>query len=205
MGLFWVPFGLKPKREAETVKYADINARALAACVDVLLLFCLLNPLFQLVNAKVGVDAVLLGQMQAAGSVAQMMTIIWSFPFIDVWLLERLFEFCVMGALFVSVQIIWGTTPGKWLLGLKIVRVNTLEPIVWWRYVLRFVGYFAALLPLMIGIFWISFNRERRGWQDYVAGTVVIHTRSYGWWKERTTLLYRKLRPRAPSVESSPE
>lgn len=39
---------------------------------------------------------------------------------------------------------------------------------------LRTAGYFVAAAPAMVGIFWAAFNRQHRGWQDFLSGTVVV-------------------------------
>ena len=39
---------------------------------------------------------------------------------------------------------------------------------------LRTAGYFIAAAPAMIGILWAAFNRQHRGWQDFLSGTVVV-------------------------------
>jgi uncharacterized RDD family membrane protein YckC len=66
-----------------------------------------------------------------------------------------------------------GQTPGKWLLGVKVVargggRVTLLRAIV------RVVGYLLSALPLYLGFLWILGSR-RRGWHDLLARTEVVY------------------------------
>lgn len=84
-----------------------------------------------------------------------------------------------------------GQTPGKMLMGAKIVKTNG-KPIGIGRALLRFVVYFLYILLwglassrllvvflVIIGAFLIiAFNKRKRGIHDFVAGTVVINSRA---------------------------
>jgi len=69
-----------------------------------------------------------------------------------------------------------GATPGKMVMGMKIVMVNG-EPIGVGPAFLRWIGYYISFLTLGIGYLMIAFTPQKRGLQDYIAGTVVIKTR----------------------------
>ncbi len=80
----------------------------------------------------------------------------------------------------VSVYLIafwrlWGQTPGKWLLGLKVVRVGG-GPLSLGRAALRSVGYLLSSLPFYAGFLWVL-GPDRRGWHDRIAGTEVVYVR----------------------------
>lgn len=68
----------------------------------------------------------------------------------------------------------WGATPGKRLMGLRIVRSTDLGKISGWRAAGRYFAYLLATLPLGLGLLWVVFNKERRGWHDMLAGTRVL-------------------------------
>lgn len=68
----------------------------------------------------------------------------------------------------------FGTTPGKYLQGLRVVDHRTGERAALWRLVLRYIGYFLSLLPFGLGFLLVLANRERRALHDYIAGTRVI-------------------------------
>ena len=68
-----------------------------------------------------------------------------------------------------------GATPGKMLMGLRVVHDDTAK-IAWPRGVLRYVGYFLSALPLFLGFFWVLGDRQRQGWHDKLARTRVVHT-----------------------------
>jgi uncharacterized RDD family membrane protein YckC len=69
-----------------------------------------------------------------------------------------------------------GATPGKMAVGVKITTVDG-EDIDFGRALLRYVGYIASAIILLIGYLMIAFTREKRGLHDYIAGTVVVKTR----------------------------
>lgn len=72
----------------------------------------------------------------------------------------------------------WQTTPGKFLFKAYVVDAETLGPATIIRYVLRYIGYFLAGLPFLLGVFWVAFDRRKQGWHDKLAGTVVIVRRT---------------------------
>jgi uncharacterized RDD family membrane protein YckC len=71
---------------------------------------------------------------------------------------------------------LFGQTPGKALLGLRIVRADgrrmTLSGAL-----LRYLGYWVSAIPLFLGFAWILVDAERRGWHDRIAGTYVVYVR----------------------------
>ncbi len=199
------PFGLTPKKEDETgPRYADLYPRAVAAAIDLSVLFLVLNDMFHVVSMRLFqlVDRAMVAGIHNGMPLSEVVNVLWASQFAPIWLLNMLFQVVIIGALLVATQIIWGTTAGKWLLGLKIVRAGNHEAISSWRYILRFLGYLLAVAPLMLGIIWMSFNRERRGWHDYIAGTVVLNTRGYGWYKQKFKACYAWLKQRIQTKAS---
>lgn len=86
------------------------------------------------------------------------------------------------GSLFPLVLTLWlwrvrGATPGKMLLGLKIIDLATLGPLTLGQAVGRYLGYFLSLLTLGAGFLWVAIDRRKQGFHDKLSGTVVIHTR----------------------------
>ncbi len=68
-----------------------------------------------------------------------------------------------------------GQTPGKALLGLRVVAVEGKRVSVV-RSLLRYLGYFVSAAPLFIGFFWVLIDDQRQGWHDKIARTYVIYT-----------------------------
>ncbi len=70
-----------------------------------------------------------------------------------------------------------GQTPGKMLLGLRIMRPNG-QRIGYGRSFARWIAQCLALLPLGLGFLMIAFSRRKRGLHDKLAGTMVVRTPS---------------------------
>jgi uncharacterized RDD family membrane protein YckC len=77
-------------------------------------------------------------------------------------------------AYFVIFHGMEGKTVGKWLFGLRVVGEGQ-SPIGYRRALLRWigaVGFGAASLGL--SLLWVLWQREKRAWHDFLAGTWVI-------------------------------
>lgn len=71
-----------------------------------------------------------------------------------------------------------GTTPGKRLLGLQVVRTRS-EGIPGFKvmFVREVVGRFLSALVFGLGYLWAVFDKNAQAWHDKLAGTVVVHVR----------------------------
>jgi uncharacterized RDD family membrane protein YckC len=70
-----------------------------------------------------------------------------------------------------------GATPGKKMLGLRIVREDGEEPLGWGTAFMRLVGYMVSGFILYIGFLMIAFNPEKKGLHDNIAKTRVLKIR----------------------------
>lgn len=68
----------------------------------------------------------------------------------------------------------WSATPGKMILGMKIVDARTLGKVSSGRLVVRYLGYYVSGLVLGLGLLWVAWDRRKQGWHDKMAGTLVI-------------------------------
>ena len=78
-------------------------------------------------------------------------------------------------AYFVVFWTLLGQTPGKILLGLRIVRTDGGRISVG-RALARYLGYWLSAIPLGLGFLWVLVDRRRRAWHDTLADTSVIFT-----------------------------
>jgi uncharacterized RDD family membrane protein YckC len=79
-----------------------------------------------------------------------------------------------------AIIIFWLTrqaTPGKMVIGARVVDATTLGKLGTFQAILRYVGYYIAMIPLFIGIIWVAFDARKQGWHDKIAGTLVIRAR----------------------------
>jgi uncharacterized RDD family membrane protein YckC len=77
----------------------------------------------------------------------------------------------------VAVVLFWlarQATPGKMAIGARIVDAKTGGKPTTRQLVIRYLGYYVAMLPLFIGILWVAFDPRKQGWHDKLAGTVVV-------------------------------
>ncbi|MFM9890406.1 MAG: RDD family protein [Rickettsiales bacterium] len=192
-----------PKRKPPHVgpHYADLYARTLAAAIDLWILFVILQVPFRVLTSKIyqGMDQEKLELLHDAPNGLAMLDILIEAHVIQFWLLNALVQIAMMGVIIVGTQAFFGTTPGKWLMGLRIVRYPSLEAPSRWRFVLRYLAYIPAAGAMMLGVIWVSFNKQRRGWHDYIAGTVVLNDRPVGWYWQQAKKLYRRARGLPPA------
>jgi len=77
----------------------------------------------------------------------------------------------------VTVILFWrfrGATPGKMVIGARIVTAEGLAQPSTGRLIGRFFAYFVSIFPACLGFLWIAFDRRKQGWHDKIAGTVVV-------------------------------
>lgn len=74
----------------------------------------------------------------------------------------------------VGFWVLLGQTPGKFLLGLRIERVNG-QPLTIRHALLRYVGYWLSAIPLGLGFLWVLVDDKRQAWHDKLAGTYVTY------------------------------
>jgi uncharacterized RDD family membrane protein YckC len=65
-------------------------------------------------------------------------------------------------------------TPGKILLKLQIVDAKTTTALTLRQAVVRYFGYFLSILVILLGFFWVAFDKRKQGWHDKLASTAVI-------------------------------
>ena len=80
----------------------------------------------------------------------------------------------------IAVILFWvyrQATPGKMAISAKIVDATTLGKPSIGQLVIRYLGYYVSIIPLMLGILWVGFDARKQGWHDKLAGTLVVRSR----------------------------
>lgn len=91
---------------------------------------------------------------------------------LNLYLLVWLFLYCAYFILFLGYG---GQTPGKRLLGIKVIRKDHL-PLTWRDAIIRTLGYFiSGFLLFGMGFLIIASHPQKRGLHDLIAGTLVIY------------------------------
>ena len=80
---------------------------------------------------------------------------------------------------FLYFVVMWtlsdGATLGKKIIRIKIVVVNG-NNISFGRAALRFLGMILSFVPLLLGFLWAPWDKNKKAWHDYIAGTQVVET-----------------------------
>ncbi|MFT6094780.1 MAG: putative RDD family membrane protein YckC [Pseudohongiellaceae bacterium] len=80
----------------------------------------------------------------------------------------------------IAIIVFWHlkqATPGKMLIGAKIVDAKTGSTPASGKLVIRYFAYIISLIPLGLGYFWIAFDARKQAWHDKLAGTVVVRSK----------------------------
>lgn len=70
---------------------------------------------------------------------------------------------------------VWGKTPGKALMGLRVVTRGGSVVLSGGQALIRTLTYPLSFLPFGIGLLGAVFNPERRAWHDRFAGSAVVY------------------------------
>lgn len=93
------------------------------------------------------------------------------------WLDDLGLGFGWIGLYFTAFTALWkGQTPGKKLLGIRVLRLDGL-PMTLWASFERFGGYAAGLFTGLSGYAQVFWDRNRQAIQDKISETVVIRER----------------------------
>ena len=72
-----------------------------------------------------------------------------------------------------------GQTVGKMALGIRVIDFRTGGPIGFGRGFIRWLGRIVSTIPCFLGYFWALWDKEKQGWQDKIATTVVVPVSAY--------------------------
>lgn len=87
----------------------------------------------------------------------------------------------VLGILLFIAYIVWslvlfarGTTPGKKLLGMRVIREDGSNPGFFIMLVREWIGKAISGMILSLGYLWILFDQDNQGWHDKLVSTYVV-------------------------------
>lgn len=83
----------------------------------------------------------------------------------------------VLTAYFSTAWTAFGATLGQRAVGIQVVRASDGGRLDLGRSLLRVLGWIVASIPVGIGFIVAAGNPRKQGWQDRIAGTVVVHNR----------------------------
>lgn len=97
---------------------------------------------------------------------------------IKLLILNQIIQFIMLFSYVVYMWIRFAATPGKLLLGLRVVNAQTFEKLTLRQAIRRFFSFILSTAPLFLGFIWAIFDKRCQTWHDKIAGTVVVTSKS---------------------------
>ncbi|QKX02857.1 RDD family protein [Wolbachia endosymbiont of Litomosoides sigmodontis] len=97
---------------------------------------------------------------------------------IKLWILNQIVQFIMLFSYVTYMWIKFAATPGKLLLGLRVVDAKAFGKISLKQAIKRFFSLIVSVAPLFLGFIWSNFNKRCQTWHDKIAGTVVVTSKS---------------------------
>ncbi len=170
------------KERPDTVEYASLSRRLMGAAIDLFILFVITNiiafPLAAIVYAGYTPE-MLMNELQAIATPENTISLS---ALLDLMSAHGMFLkfFIVQGTIFsmmaVYVIFFWtryGSTPGKWVVGCKVVNYNY-DKISIAQSIVRIFGYILSCFTFFLGFIMAEFTKNKQGLHDKVARTYVI-------------------------------
>ena len=133
-------------------RYAGFWIRTLAAILDTIIILLITGPLLYVIYGA----EMFTSEDMVQGSADVLLSYVFPLVFTVVLWMK------------------FGGTPAKRLLKIKVLDEKTGKHLTLGKSLLRYVGYFVAMIPLLIGIIWVAFDKKKKGWHDHIAGTIVV-------------------------------
>ncbi|WP_084349643.1 RDD family protein [Moraxella oblonga] len=143
-------YDLSPEDDID-YEYAGFWIRAGASIIDNLLYALVTIPIFVIMGSVgiIDVESTSIGMVDYLSSI-------------------------IMASIVIFCWIKYAGTPGKRLLKLKVLDANTGENISVGQAILRYIGYIPSIFVLFLGLIWVAFDKNKQGWHDKIAKTVVV-------------------------------
>ena len=145
--------GQADNRSGAQLRYAGFWIRVAASLIDTIVLLLVILPLMFIIYG---------GDVLSQGNVSN--------GFWDVMI-----SYVLPAVAYITLWVLVGGTPGKRLLGLRIVNESTLQNLSWAAATLRYLGYFVSMFLLFIGFLWVAFDKKKKGLHDHMASSIVIY------------------------------
>jgi uncharacterized RDD family membrane protein YckC len=150
-------------------EYAGFWIRVVAAIIDTVLALAILIPLaIHLYGWEALYAMGQLGIPQDDSGIAPV-------PVVSGWV-----NFLINFSPAIAVIVFWiykSSTPGKMIVGAKIVDATTGANLTVGQSIGRYLAYYVSIIPLFLGLIWVAIDPRKQGWHDKLAHTVVIRTR----------------------------
>lgn len=168
--------------KADGVQYVGFWPRVAAALIDTVIVVMVTSPVVSWIyradqHAIPGID---LGELQRAaetGDVARLQLYLDSL-LADFSLargpLDILVSWVLPAAAIIVFWLAREATPGKMVIGARVVDARTGGALTALQGIVRYLGYYVSTFPFLLGLVWVAFDPRKQGFHDKLAGTVVI-------------------------------
>jgi uncharacterized RDD family membrane protein YckC len=153
---------------AEGIEYAGFWIRFVASLIDSILVSLTISPLASAIYRSSAYDNISL-----TNDPAQMLSALNA----QLWSPASGLSFILTAIAVIVFWIYKSATPGKMIVGARIVDARSGGPLTTGQCIGRYLGYYVSLFALCIGFLWVAFDPRKQGFHDKLAGTVVIRAR----------------------------
>lgn len=94
------------------------------------------------------------------------------------WILNQIVQLIMLFSYVAYMWVRFAATPGKLLLGLRVVDAQTFEKMTLRQATKRFFSFILSAASLFLGFLWSNFNKRCQTWHDKIADTVVVTNKS---------------------------
>lgn len=164
-------------------RYAGFNRRMLAATIDSVLALIILAPFVDYFMGQYAplppLDwSVLQGRITPGMTDAEVNRLMAQYVidsgYAKQWFSNTMTQFTILALATGLCWRLWGATPGKKLLRMKVVDAKTEALLSDWQVIVRLFGYVISTLFFCIGFFWMGLDKRRQAWHDKLARSLVI-------------------------------
>lgn len=173
----------KVKEDERGIRYVTGLRRYISVLLDLIIIVLFLNFYGQALNylfinsesGKILNQVAAKYSMQVPLSIEEEMV---KSKYVKLIILNQISQFIMLFCYVAYMWLKFAATPGKLLLGLRVLDANTLEKITLTQANKRFFAFILSVVPLFLGFVWAHFNKRCQTWHDKIAGTVVVTSRS---------------------------
>ena len=182
----------KVKKDESGICYVTGFRRYISVLLDLIIIvlllqFCSLaaNRLFtNSEDRKILSEIIAKYQVQAPISAEERAT---QSKLVKLMVLNQIIQFIMLFSYVAYMWIRFAATPGKLLLGLRVVDEKTFGKMTLKQTTKRFFSFILSVAPLFLGFIWSNFDKRCQTWHDKIAGTVVVTSKSLRRQNEKTT------------------
>lgn len=194
------------RRRKAPSPYAGYSERMMSSAIDLFCAMIVLRPILNMLDSLIAphvrqaaIDGNLdgaLAQAQHQDAVSQFSILMDTIFSSDVWwwvVINHGSAFLVLACALGALQFFFRTTPGKWIMGIKLTGPDQMTPPSLVRIIIRYLTCLVSCGLFMLGLVWVMFDKKSRAWHDIAAGTVVMNMRPQGWYWTRVKRGFRWL------------